>query len=280
MITGGGGLVGRALTEHCRTCGDDVLSYDHSTLDIADSSQVDEFIARELPQAVINCAAWTDVDGCESDPKRAIDVNALGPENLARASRRTGAALLTISTDYVFDGKKEGFYTQRDNPAPESVYGSSKLEGERRSAQEHARTIIVRTGFIFGQGGTNFLSTLIDRAKRGEELKVIDDAWGTPTYSRHLASRLRELVILDIPGLFQVVNSGEGATFEEFSRLALDLAGIGKVPLKTLHMDSLNRPAPRPHNSRLRCLLSEAMGLEPLPLWKDGLRQFIAESQG
>src|SRR5438445_7019395 len=152
-------MVGYAVGEHCRSCGDEVFSYHHRGLDISDASFVRETLERIGPEVVINCAAWTDVDGCESDPAKAQAVNAIGPENLAKASRRVGAAFVTISTDYVFDGEKEGFYTQRDDPNPQSVYAQSKLEGERRSQLAYARTIVVRSGLIFGPGGKNYRST-------------------------------------------------------------------------------------------------------------------------
>ena len=275
LITGAAGLVGRALVEHCLASHDEVLSYDHRALDIADADQVEAEITEKTPDAVINCAAWTDVDGCETDPKRAQDVNTLGPANLARACNKVNAVLVTISTDYVFDGRKEGFYTQRDSPRPESVYGRSKLEGERSVQLEHARAVIVRTGFVFGPAGKNFLSTIVERARRGEEIKAIGDVCGTPTYARHLAVRLRELAQLDLPGIFHVVNSGDGASYEEFARLALDLAECHGANLQVVTMSSLNRPAPRPRNSKLRCLLSAALGLAPLPTWQEGLEEFI-----
>ena len=278
LVTGAGGLVGKASVEHCLTNGDEVVAYNHQSLDIGDAARVEAVITAETPDAVINCAAWTDVDGCESDPAKAERANALGPENLARACRRVDAVLLTISTDYVFDGAKEGFYTQRDQPRPLSVYGRFKLEGERRSQAEHARTIVVRTGYIFGPGGRNFLSTVMDRVKRGEKLKVITDSWGTPTYARDLAVRLRELVELDLPGIFHVVSGGEGATFETFTREALKLAQSEPGTIELVSMDSLSRPARRPRNSKLKCLLSEALGLRPLPHWQEGLAHFVSRN--
>ena len=198
------------------------------------------------------------------------------PENLARASREVDAAFVTISTDYVFNGEKDGFYTQRDQPAPESIYGLSKLEGERRAQLAYARTIVVRTGFVFGPGGTNFLSTIIDRARRGEKLKAIRDAYGTPTYAPDLARRLRELVELDLPGIYHVVNQGDGVSYEEFTRTALDAGGYASTNLESVEMDSLKRPAPRPRNSRMRCLLSKQIGLAELQSWKDALHEFVA----
>lgn len=276
LVTGAGGLVGRALSDHCVARGDQVFSYNHSTLDITNGELVKTLVAEHRPDFVINCAAWTDVDGCELDRQRAIAVNAQGPENLALACRNTGAGLISISTDYVFDGVKEGFYTQRDDPNPKSVYGFSKLEGEQRVQHALARSIVVRTGFIFGHGGKNFLSTVVERALSGHSLKAISDAWGTPTYAPHLAARLRELAGLNIPGIYHVVNSGEGVSYEEFARAALEAAGLAAVKLEAVTMGSLHRPAPRPGNSRLKCILSEAIGLPPLPFWKDALREFAA----
>ena len=278
LITGAGGLVGKACIEHCAAIGDEVAAYEHVSLDISDAEQVQTVFNRESPDAVINCAAWTNVDGCESDPDKAERVNALGPENLARACRKTKAGFLTISTDYVFDGLQDGFYTQRDDPNPLSVYGRFKLQGERRPQLEYARTIVVRTGYIFGPGGRNFLSTVIDRINRGEKLKAIKDCWGTPTYALDLAVRLRELVELDLPGVFHVVSSGNGASFETFVQEALRLTDGHEDLLESVTMDSLARPAPRPRNSKLKCLLSEALGLPPLPRWQDGLADFVARS--
>ena len=276
LVTGAGGTVGRAVREYCLSSGDLVFSYDHLGLDVSSLDHVSQTLRQDLPDAVINCAAWTDVDGCETDHKRAFAANAVGPGNLARASRELNLRFVTISTDYVFSGEKEGFYTQRDQPNPQSIYGASKLEGERRSQLAHARTIIVRTGLIFGPGGTNFLSTIVERSRRGEKLKAIADAYGTPTYSRDLAVRLRELAQLDLPGTFHVVNAGEGVSYEVFARAALDLGGCPSTNLESVALSSLQRPAPRPRNSRLRCLLSEAIGLPPLPFWKDSLRDFVA----
>jgi len=280
LVTGAAGLVGRALVEHCSASGDDVLAYDHHRLDISDSAAVQAVTGYQRLDAIINCAAWTDVDGCENDTQKAQRVNSLGPENLARAARDANAVLITISTDYVFDGAKEGFYTQRDQPSPISVYGKYKLEGERRAQEAHARTIVVRSGYIFGTGGKNFLSNVVSRAERGETLKAIADYWGTPTYGDDLAVRLRELAIRDLPGIYHVVNSGDGASFETFSREALRLAGLDSARLEVVRGDSLGRPAPRPRNSRLKCLLSEAIGLPTLRPWQHALAHFISHAKG
>ncbi|HEX5964633.1 MAG TPA: NAD(P)-dependent oxidoreductase, partial [Pyrinomonadaceae bacterium] len=209
--------------------------------------------------------------------EKAMNVNSLGPQNLARSSCRIDALLITISTDYVFDGLKDGFYTQRDQPRPISVYGRAKLEGERLAQVESARTIVVRTGYLFGLGGPNFLSRVVTMAKRGEKLKVIGDMYGTPTYGRDLAARLRELAIIDLPGVYHVVNSGEGASFEIFTLEAMRLANHPTNMVESVSTDSLQRPAPRPRNSKLKCLLSPAIGLLPMRTWQEALADFVRE---
>ena len=268
--------MGRAVADQCASQGDEVSAFDHRALDITDAQSVNKAVIDARPDVVINCAAWTDVDGCESDPEHAYQANAVGPELLARACRDAGALLITISTDYVFDGKKGGFYTQQDEPNPLSIYGKSKLEGERRAQAAWPRTIVVRSGYIFGQDGTNFLSTLLERARRGESLKAISDMTGTPTYARDLAQRLRQLAQADSPNIFHVVNAGPGVSFEEFGRAALEFAGLDGGILQTVTLAELHRPAARPRNSRLRCLFSEDLGLHGLPDWHDALRHFVS----
>jgi len=275
LVTGAGGLVGRATVKVCADAGDRVIGLDHAGLDIADEQKVSAVLERERPEVVINCAAWTDVDGCEFDPQRAQEANARGPEVLASACRQIDAQFITISTDYVFDGEKEGFYTQRDQPNPQSAYARSKFEAERRAQTALARTSVVRCRYIFGLGGTNFLSTMLARALRGEPLRVINDSFGTPTYASDLASQLYRLAQLDLPGIYHVVNAGKGASFEDFARATIEIAGLDDQLLESISLETLNRPAPRPRNSRLRCLLSEAIGLDSLPFWKDALRDFV-----
>jgi dTDP-4-dehydrorhamnose reductase len=280
LITGAGGMLGSVLVKHCEARGDEVTAHGRAGLDITNERAVRELVARVRPDAVFNCAAWTDVDGCELDPQRAFLVNSQGVEILATASRLAGAAFVTVSTDYVFDGRKEtGFYTQRDDPHPLSAYGASKLEGERRAQVASARTLVVRSGWIFGPGGKNFLATVVERARRGEHLKAIADSYGTPTYAPDLAARMRELAELDLPGIYHVVNAGEGASYESFAREAAAAAGIEDAEIESVSMDSLKRPAPRPRNSRMRCLLSEAIGLKPLRNWREALREFAAHTQ-
>ena len=278
VVTGAAGMVGRAVNEFCEASGDTVFAFDRRALDIANAEDVLRAIGNSKPDAVINCAAWTDVDGCELDAERAFAANARGPENLAVAAREINAAFVTISTDYVFDGAKEGFYTQEDQPNPQSVYARAKLEGEQRSQEANNRSIVVRTGFIFGIGGKNFLSKVIERARRGERLQAITDAYGTPTYARDLARRLREFAQLNNPGIFHVANSGDGASYAEFAHEAMRCANLSEIEIEEVLTSVLNRPAPRPQNSRLRCLYSPTLGLAPLPHWRNSLQQFAAET--
>jgi dTDP-4-dehydrorhamnose reductase len=273
-VAGSGGMVGKAVCRYSEALGDQVVAADHASLDVTNAERVLSAIRNSKPDVVINCAAWTDVDGCERDSDRAYAANSSGPENLARASRRAGCGFITISTDYVFDGSKGDFYTQRDDPNPQSVYASAKLDGERRAQLAYARTIVVRSGFIFGPGGKNFLSNVAVKLISGGNIKAISDSRGTPTYAVDLARRLRELAQLDLPGIFHVVNEGEGASYEEFARKASEIAG--KSPsIEPVSEESLGRPAPRPADSRLKCLLSEPVGLSPLPDWHEALTEFL-----
>lgn len=278
LVTGSAGLVGRAVVSHVSAQGQRVVGFDHAALDITNARAIETALEAERPDVVINCAAWTDVDGCELDHERAMDQNARGPELLALACRKANALFITISTDYVFDGAKDGFYTQRDQPNPINIYGVSKLEGERRAQAAWARTAVVRSGYIFGSGGKNFLSTLMTRARHGAPLTAINDSFGTPTYATDLAARLYEIARLDLPAIYHAVNAGDGASFEDFARSAVEIGGLTQDLVQTVSLETLKRPAPRPRNSKLRCLLSEAIGLAPLPTWQDALSRFVRES--
>ncbi len=272
FVTGAAGLVGSSTVKFCRQIGDTVIAAERRQLDIADRESVFSFLQREKPDSVINCAAWTDVDGCETNPEKNLAANARGVENLAEGCRRINAGLVTISTDYVFDGAKNGFYTQRDDPNPQSEYAKAKLLGEHLAKNNLARAVIVRTGWIFGAGGKNFLSNMPELLLAGKKIKTIKDSSGTPTYAPDLARRLRELAELDLPGIYHVTNSGEGTTYENFAR---SIAGVDQNLIEGVSFADLRRPAPRPQNSKLSCLISEKLGLEPLPNWRQSLESFV-----
>ena len=271
LITGANGMVAQATREYCLSVGDDVSAFTREQLDIVDKHSVITLLESERYESVINCAAWTDVDGCETNQEKNYAANALGVENLAIGCRTTGANLVTISTDFVFDGAKSGFYDQRDDPKPISEYGRAKLEGERLAQAALARTIIVRAGWIFGPNGRNFMSKVVEKLLDGEAVKAISDSFGTPTYAPDLAKRLRDLAVLDLPGIYHVANAGEGTSHAGFARAILPDSGL----VEDISSDTLNRPAPRPQNSRLSCLLSEALGLEPLRPWEEALQEFV-----
>jgi dTDP-4-dehydrorhamnose reductase len=277
IVTGANGMVGRAVVELFNARGSRALPLDHSSLDISDRDKVTKVFQEQRPEAVINCAAWTDVDGCESDPERSNRVNALGPEILAEGCRRVGASFLTISTDYVFDGEMDGFYTQRNDPNPQGVYAVSKLLGERRAQAASARTIVIRTGWIFGRGGKNFLSKILEISDSGKPIMAIDDYFGTPTYVVDLSARIYDLINIDLPGIYHIVNSGNGASYKEFALEVLRAAGR-EGDVKAVSGDTLKRPAPRPRNSRLKCILSEHIGLEPLLDWRQAVKNYVSEA--
>ncbi len=276
LITGANGMVAKSAIEYCRSIGDEVLALTRQELDISVKAAVFDLFEREQPEAVLNCAAFTDVDGAETNQEICYQANTFGVENLALASKKIDSAFVTISTDYVFDGAKEGFYTQRDTPNPlKSVYSKSKLEGEILARNAYARSIIVRSGWIYGSGGTNFLSVMHKLLADGKKIKSIYDSFGTPTFANDLAKRLRELATLDLPCVFHVTNSGEGTSYEGFARKVCEIKGFDLNLLESVSSDTLKRPAPRPQSSKLKCLFSEKLGLSPLPTWENALEKFL-----
>lgn len=268
-------MVAKATIDYCRLIGDEVIAVTRQELDIADVRQIEETFSRAKPEAVINCAAFTDVDGAESNADASYQANAFGVENLAVACRKIDVRFVTISTDYVFDGSKSDFYTQRDTPNPQSIYAESKLDGEIRARNAYARSIIVRSGWIYGAGGTNFLSVMHKLLADGKTIKAISDSYGTPTAAKDLAQRLRELTELDLPGIYHVTNAGDGTSYEGFARKVCEIKGFDRNLLQSVSVNELKRPAPRPVSSKLACLVSEKFGLAPLPNWEKALTAFL-----
>jgi dTDP-4-dehydrorhamnose reductase len=275
LITGSNGMVAKATAEHCRAIGDEVTALSRQELNIANEDAVMDAVRSSAPDAVINCAAYTDVDGAESDKEAAYLANSTGPANLAAACREAGAKSVTISTDYVFGGDKEGLYSESDRPRPQGIYAQSKFEGEQLVAEADPNAVIVRTGWIYGPGGTNFLSVMHRLLAEGRRIKAIEDAKGTPTYAVDLAVRLRELAAMPHSGIFHVTNSGEGTSYFGFAEAICEIGGFDKGLIERVKNRDLARPAPRPANSRLACDRASALGLEPLPEWRDALGRFI-----
>ena len=276
LITGANGMVARSAIEYCKSIGDEVVAAARGDLDISDRESVQAEIERSAPDAVINCAAYTNVDGAETDQDTCYKANAEGVENLALACKTVDAAFVTISTDYVFDGLNPSFYTQRDTPNPQGVYAKSKLEGEIRAKYAYAGSIIVRSGWIYGDGGTNFLSIMHKLLAEGKSIKAISDSFGTPTFANDLARRLRELAELNLPGTFHVVNSGPGTSYLGFAEKVCKIGGFDPKLLEIVSKDDLKRPAPRPESSKMACLFSERLGLAQMPDWEVALKEFLS----
>lgn len=276
MITGAGGLLGRSMRTRLTDSGWRVVALQHAELDITIEKDVRSAVESIRPDVLINCVATADVDRCEAEPDWAYAVNATGPGFLARVCRGVGAEIVHVSTDYVFDGSKQGFYTQEDEPNSPSVYGKSKLAGESEVRDEAERFYIVRTSWLFGTGGKNFGSRVIEYARKGAPLKGVIDQTSIPTYAPDLAGRIEEIIDLGAHALYQVTSTGP-TTWFEFARRVLDLAGLSHVEIEPVTRVELNQVAPRPHNSAMRCLVSERMGLLPLRHWEDALMEFVGE---
>jgi len=278
LIAGAGGLLGRNMTRCLLGSGWQVTALTHPQLDITREDDVRRSIESARPGFVINCVATADVDRCEREPDWAFAVNESGPRFLARACRETGAEIIHVSTDYVFDGSKAGFYTQEDEPHPQSVYGQSKLAGEFAVREEAERFYIIRTSWLFGAGGKNFGSRVVEYARNGLPLKGVSDQTSIPTYAPDAAARIQEIIERGAHGLYHVTSTG-AATWYEFARLALGLAGQSDVEITPVKRADLNQLAPRPQNSAMRCLVSEKLGLAPLRDWRDTLPEFLRECQ-
>jgi dTDP-4-dehydrorhamnose reductase len=258
VVTGAGGQLGRALADEF--AGDEVLAFGHADWDVA------QLPSRSLPgplqpELVLHAAAWTNVDGAEHDPDGAWAVNVLG----TRHAVLLGAPLVYFSTDYVFDGRKHEPYVESDAPAPLSVYGRTKLAGE----SEVREGWIVRSSWLFGATGTNFLRTMLAFGRERDELTVVDDQRGSPTYVGHLAQATRRVV--ELPhGLYHVAADGD-CTWAEFAEAIFEEAGID-CRVRRITTAELGRPAPRPAYSVLR---SEHAETPRLPHWRDGLRECL-----
>ena len=266
-------MVARAAARHCREISDDVAAFTRQQLDIANRDLVLETVTSERPDAILNCAAYTDVDGAEANPDASRDANTLGVGYLAEAAKQVRARFVTISTDYVFDGSNPGFYLETDEPNPRGVYAVTKYEGELAAHSANPASIIVRSGWIYGEGGTNFLSVMHRLLGEGKRIKAIGDAYGTPTFANDLARRLRELAGREsASGIIHVTNSGEGTSYLGFAEKVCEIGGFDKGLLEQVSNDDLKRPAPRPVSSKLGTAHSV---LPPMQNWELALRQFL-----
>jgi dTDP-4-dehydrorhamnose reductase len=275
LVTGAGGQVGHELQQ--AFADHDVVAADHARLEVTEREAVLACVTATHPDAIVHAAAWTAVDACESDPERALAVNGLATRHVAEAARRVGAHLCYLSTDYVFDGTKPDPYTEWDDPNPPSMYGRSKLAGEREAAQ-NPDTTIVRLSWVCGRHGSNMVKTILRLAGEHEQLSFVDDQRGHPTFAEDAAPLIRRLVADRRPGLFHVTNQG-AVTWYEFARAVLEAAGLdpGRVhPIATADLDP-PRPAPRPANSVLDNLALRRSGIELLPHYRTSLDRLVAE---
>jgi len=273
LITGGGGQLGHDLVAALH--GHDVVAPRRARLDVTDRDQVLQVIGHSEPDAVVHAGAWTDVDGCELDPDRAYQVNSLGTRHIVEGARMVGALVCYVSTDYVFDGTASSPYREWDDPNPRSVYGRSKLGGER---ELDPGSTIVRTSWVCGLNGRNFVKTVLRLADERDELAVVDDQHGCPTFTPDLAEMIRRLVVARLPGTFHVTNQGSTSWFG-FAREILAAAGLdpGRVrPIPTAGLDP-PRPAPRPANSVLDNAALRLSGLPLLPDYHEPLERMVKE---
>ncbi len=252
----------------------EALGLDLPETDITDPTQVQQFFKTTKPEAAIHAAAFTAVDECERQPALAFRVNAEGTRNVACACREERLPMLYISTDYVFDGEKPEPYLEGDTPNPISVYGRSKLQGERYVQETLGHYWIVRTSWLFGLKGKNFVETILQKAAAGEHLRVVDDQVGAPTYSVDLAATLEQIVEKAAGGIYHATNQGQCSWFD-FAREILRQVGVDRVQVFPLSSSELDRPARRPKNSRMRNARLQQEGLSPLPPWQDALRRYL-----
>jgi dTDP-4-dehydrorhamnose reductase len=280
LVTGAGGQLGRAVVDAAARRGTTAVAAGHADLAVEDEAAVYAWLRRERPDAVIHCGAWTDVDGCERDPARARRANTEGTAHVAHACAEQGARLVYVSTDFVFDGKKRTPYQPHDPPAPLSEYGRSKLGGERAVLEgERAGFYVVRTGWVFGPGGKNFPRAILQRARSGQPLSVVDDQVGGPTMTRDLAEALLDLPGLDAPaGIYHAANQGQ-CSWHRFAQQILAAAGLGAIEVAAMRSADLDRPAQRPSYSVLDCARLTAVRGRPLPHYEDALRRYLAEER-
>lgn len=277
LITGARGQLGRVTVEAARRRGLHVVGLGHAELPVEDAAVVQQAFATIRPALVLHCAAWTDVDGCERDPARATLVNADGTARVADACVRFGARLVYVSTDFVFDGTARAPYRPEDPPNPISHYGASKLAGERH-VLGHARADfhVLRVSWVFGPGGRNFPRAILDRARSGQPLQVVEDEVGSPSFTRDLAEAMLDLAAARAPGgVYHACNEGV-ISRHRFAEDIVRLAGL-RVAVGRMRATELVRPARRPAFSALDCGKLALVRGRTLPNYLDALERYLGE---
>jgi dTDP-4-dehydrorhamnose reductase len=272
LVLGAGGMLGRDVVRAAERANHEVAALARADVDVTDAGAVRAAIRREAPAAVVNCAAYTNVDGAESEPGEAGRVNATGAGLVAGAAAEAGAAIVYPSTDYVFDGEKATPYTESDAPNPLSAYGRSKLAGERATIEANERHFVVRSSWLFGAGGRNFVDTMLGLAETEDQVLVVRDQVGSPTFAGHLAEGIVRLLDTVAFGLHHMSAAGE-CSWYEFAQAIFERAGVECRVLSCTSAE-LARPAPRPFYSVLETEWSDAIRLPP---WEEGLAAYLAE---
>jgi dTDP-4-dehydrorhamnose reductase len=272
LVTGAAGMLGRDVMLAAGNAGHQVVGFGHSELDVADEAAAKARIEAERPDVVINCAAWTDVDGAEQHEQEATRINGAGAGAVAAAAAAVGASVVYVGSDYVFDGSKGAPYVETDQTAPLSAYGRSKLAGEEATRAANKRHFIVRSAWLFGAGGGNFVETMLRLAADHGEVLVVRDQVGSPTYTWHLAYGIVRLIEGVEYGIHHMAAAG-ACSWYEFAREIFEQANVEcKVMSATTEM--LGRPAPRPAYS---ALASQREHPIELPSWQDGLAAYLAQ---
>jgi dTDP-4-dehydrorhamnose reductase len=272
LVTGGAGMLGTDVVRAAGHVNHELVAPSSSEMDVRDAAAVSRVLRDERPDAVVHCAAYTDVDGAEDDLRIAMEVNAEGAANVAAASAKVGASVAYMSTDYVFDGTKGEPYVESDTPHPRSIYGQTKLAGEHETATLNPRHFIVRSSWVFGTNGRNFVETMLSLARDHGEVLVVRDQVGCPTYTAHLADALVRLVDTEAYGIHHIAGGGE-CSWYEFALEIFRQAGV-ECRVMSLTTEELGRPAPRPAYSVLATERREALYL---PDWTKGLASYLAE---
>lgn len=283
LVTGAQGMLGQDLLPSLRQAGHEPIGADLKpgeptssvVLDITDLAAVKRTVQAVQPDAVIHGAAYTNVDGAEADETGAFRVNALGTWNLALACQERAVPLMYVSTDYVFDGTKDSPYDEYDLPHPQGVYGRSKRAGEIHVERLCSKHYIVRTQWLYGHHGKNFVETILKAAQERPELRVVDDQWGSPTTTRELSAIMAQLITSDRYGIYHASGSG-ACTWFEFAREILKQAGI-QTPIHPQTTAESNRPAPRPRYSVMRNRALELSSVAPLPAWEISLQHYLQD---
>lgn len=275
LVTGARGMLGTDLICLLEENEHEVFATDIQELDITRKESLHEMVGAIFPDAIINCAAYTNVDKAEEEPDKAFRINGLAVRNLAHVCRDLGIDLCHISTDYVFDGEKNGAYVPDDPPHPINTYGASKLAGENHIREILTKFYIVRTSWLYGKYGKNFVYTILRLAKEKKELKVVDDQIGSPTWTVTLSRVIERLIRTKKFGIYHATDQTEnGISWYDFAKEIVGLLGLRAeiIPIKT---KDFPRPARRPLNSLFDLTAVESILDQKLPTWKDSLRTFL-----